>query len=57
MFQERTGIRIDNFAILIACEDGLRQVFTGQPLKYVRHLSNLIKRYKEANDVPRAEDN
>jgi genome maintenance exonuclease 1 len=57
MFQERTGIRIDNFAILIACEDGLRQVFSGQPLKYVRHLSNLIKRYKDAHDVPRAEDN
>ncbi len=56
MFQERTGIRIDNFAILIACEDGLRQVFSGQPLKYVRHLSNLIKRYKEAHDVPRTED-
>jgi genome maintenance exonuclease 1 len=56
MFQERTGVRIDNFAILIACEDGLRQVFSGQPLKYVRHLSNLIKRYKEAHDVPRTED-
>jgi genome maintenance exonuclease 1 len=30
MFQERTGIIVDNFAILIACEDGLRQVFQGK---------------------------
>lgn len=51
MFQERTGIVIDNFAILIACEDGLKQVFQGKPLHYVKHLSNLIKKYKEANNV------
>lgn len=52
MYQERTGIIVENFAILIACEDGLRQVFQGTPLKYVKHLSNLIKKYKEANYVP-----
>lgn len=56
MFQERTGIIIDNFAIIIACEDGMRQVFQGKPLQYVRHLSGLIKRYKEAHDIPRAEN-
>lgn len=52
MFQERTGTVIDNFAIIIACEDGLRQVFQGKPLHYVKHLSKLIKKYKEANYVP-----
>lgn len=51
MYQERTNIIIENFAILIACEDGLRQVFQGNPLQYVRHLSKLIKRYKEAHYV------
>jgi genome maintenance exonuclease 1 len=29
MFQERTGMIIDNFAILISCEDGMKQVFDG----------------------------
>jgi genome maintenance exonuclease 1 len=47
MFQERTGIKIDNFAILIACEDGLRQVFQGKPIKYVKELHKIIKKYKE----------
>jgi len=46
MFQERTGIVIDNFAILIACEDGMRQVFQGKPLKYVKELHKTIKAYR-----------
>ena len=46
MFQERTGIIVDNFAILIACEDGMRQVFQGKPINYVRHLKTLIEEYK-----------
>lgn len=45
MFQERTGIIVDNFAILIACEDGLRQVFQGKPITHVRALKSLIKEY------------
>lgn len=52
MFQERTGIIIENFAIIIACEDGILQVFQGKPLHYVKHLSNLIKLYKEQNELP-----
>jgi len=52
MFQERTGIIIENFAIIIACEDGILQVFQGKPLHYVKHLFNLIKKYKETNAVP-----
>lgn len=52
MFQERTGIQIDNFAIIISCEDGLRQVFQGKPLQYVKHLHKLIKKYKEHHELP-----
>lgn len=56
MFQERTGTIIENFAIIIGCEDGMRQVFEGKPLHYVKHLSKLIKRYREHHGVPRTED-
>lgn len=57
MFQERTGIQINNFAILIACEDGLRQVFADNPIKYVRHLHKLIKEYhREYKNVSRTEN-
>ena len=45
MFQERTGIIVDNFAILIACEDGLRQVFQGKPITHVKALKSIIKEY------------
>ena len=45
MFQERTGIIVDNFAILIACEDGLRQIFQDNPIKHVKTLKSLIKEY------------
>lgn len=56
MFQERTGKIIDNFAIIIACEDGIVQVFEGKPLQYVKHLSKMINKYKESNGVPRDKD-
>lgn len=51
MYQERTGIIVDNFAILIACEDGIRQVFQGKPIKYVKNLKTLINKYKEYNGI------
>jgi genome maintenance exonuclease 1 len=51
MFQERTGIIIENFAILIACEDGKPQVFQGNPLKYVRELKNHITYYRNHNGL------
>ena len=57
MFQERTGIIIENFAIIIACEDGMVQVFEDKPVKYVKHLFNLIKKYKEQNAVPGIKNN
>jgi hypothetical protein len=51
MFQERTGIIINNFVILIACEDGLFQVFEGNPINYVKKLHKAIKEYKEQNGL------
>ena len=51
MFQERTGIIINNFVILIACEDGLFQVFEGNPIHYVKKLHKAIKEYKEQNGL------
>ncbi len=49
MYQERTGIVIDNFVILIACEDGLRQVFQDKPIKYVKKLKKAIINYGNKN--------
>lgn len=57
MFQERTGKIIDNFAIIIACEDGIIQVFEGKPIQYVKHLKKLIIKYKESNAIRRDQDN
>ncbi len=51
MYQERTGKIIDNYAILIACEDGIKQVFQGNPIKHVKQLKGLIKKYKEAYGI------
>lgn len=49
MFQERTGKIIDNFAILIACEDGLKQVFEDRTIKYVKQLKQTIDQYRREN--------
>ena len=51
MFQERTGQIIDNFAILISCEDGFKQVFEGKPIKYVKSLKQIINRYRDQNGI------
>lgn len=56
MYQERTGAIIDNFAILIACEDGIKQVFQGNPLKYVKDLKRIITKYREVYGIPPTED-
>lgn len=51
MYQERTGIIIENFAILIACEDGLFQVFQDKPIKYVKKLKKAIETYRKENGI------
>jgi hypothetical protein len=51
MFQERTGIIVDNFAILIACEDGMKQVFQDKPINHVKRLKSLITSYGKQNGI------
>ena len=46
-WQERTGNPIDNFAILITTEEGITQVFEGNPTKYVPSLLRSIEKYHE----------
>jgi len=46
MYQERTGVIVDNFVIMIACEDGLSQVFEDNPIKYVKKLKKAIDHYR-----------
>lgn len=56
MYQERTGIVVKNYAILIACEDGIKQVFQGNPINHVKNLKGLINKYKEYYGVSRTTD-
>ena len=51
MYQERTGVIIQNFVILIACEDGLFQVFEDNPIKYVKKLKHSIDHYRKENGI------
>ena len=51
MYQERTGVIIENFVILIACEDGLFQVFEDKPIKYVKKLKHSIDHYRKENGI------
>ena len=46
-WQERTGIPIHNFVILISSEDGIVQVFQGDPINYAKELLDVIKRFHE----------
>ena len=46
-FQERTGVAIDNFVILISSEDGAVQVFEGNPLNYTKALLDTIQSFHE----------
>tara|TARA_B100001059_G_C17714365_1_gene517176 strand:- start:83 stop:766 length:684 start_codon:yes stop_codon:yes gene_type:complete len=47
MWQERTGIKIDNIAILMSCEDGTVSVFESNPMKHTRDLFQCIQDYKK----------
>lgn len=53
MLQERTDIKVDQFAILIACEDGTNQIFIDKPINYVKPLKEIIDRYKEYKNAQR----
>lgn len=54
LWKEMTGESIDNFVILITCEDGTVQIFEDSPMNYVSKLFDIIQRYKEYNERKRA---
>jgi len=56
MFQERTGIIVENYAILISCEDGLKQVFEGKPINHVKKLKQTIEKYRKIHGIQRTEN-
>ena len=45
MFEERFGMPINKFAILIAVDDNEPQYFYGKRDDYVNHLQECIKEY------------
>ena len=46
MCKERTGITINNIAILMSCEDGTVNVFQENPMDHVKNLYEAIKKYE-----------
>ena len=44
-WQERTGIPVDNFVILLTTDDGITQVFEGNPMNHVKKLLSVIENY------------
>lgn len=53
LWKENTGEYIDNFVILISCEDGATQVFQDKPINHVEKLFETIKKYKANNERER----
>ena len=47
MWEDMTEEKINKFKIIISCETGKIQVFTGKPIDWVRKLSKAIKKYEE----------
>jgi len=51
MFQEKTGIKIENVVIIIANENGTNQVFKKKPIQYVEGLYNDIKTFYDEMEM------
>jgi hypothetical protein len=54
LWKETTGEEIDNFVILISCEDGMVQVFQDKPINHVSNLIETIKKYRMNNERERS---
>lgn len=54
LWKETTGEEIDNFVILISCEDGTVQVFQDKPINHVSSLLETIKNYRMKNERERS---
>ena len=50
MYEERSGIKVDQIVTLIACQSGEPQIFIKNPSDYVPLLVDYIKEYRERND-------
>jgi genome maintenance exonuclease 1 len=51
MFQERTGVEINNIVIIITCEGGPVQVFEEEPKRYIKMLKHTIEEYRNENET------
>ena len=51
MFEERTGIAIDQVVILVVTEDGVVQEFVKNKKEYLPLLSDVIKEWKVKNEM------
>lgn len=51
MFEERTGIEVENIVILMACDDGSTLIFEQKPKKYIKKLMETIKIYTSGQEV------
>jgi len=50
MYEERSGIKVDQIVTLITCQNGFTQVFIKDPNDYVPLLKDYIAEYKEAHE-------
>jgi len=51
MFEERTGIAIDQICILVVTEDGIVQDFVKNKAEYLPMLTDTIKEWEEKNEM------
>ena len=51
MFEERTGIAINQICILVVTEDGIVQEFVKNKTEYLPLLTDVIKEWEEKNEM------
>ena len=56
MFEERTGIEINQICILVVTEDGVVQEFVKEKTEYLPLLSDTIKEWEEKNEMVTSTD-
>ena len=49
MYEERSGIKVDQIVTLITCQTGDTQIFVKDPEDYVPLLKDYIAEYKDAH--------
>ncbi len=56
MFEERTGIVINQICILVVTEDGVVQEFVKDKTEYLPMLTDTIKEWEEKNEMVTSTD-